>query len=201
MTTQTFNLELVPKGVPPIVHVSQYDKGQTWMFNILMDNQLYTIPSGSSVTVRGTKRDGTGFLYACTYSGSQVTVTEQQQMTVLAGDVTAELRIAKGSDIIATLNFIIRVEPTALSDDTVISETDIPIIEEISELIDQLPEIKEEMEGYSEDAEAWANGTRGGVPVGSSDPAYQKSAKYIADNFMGYVTDSQYSVLANLFAL
>ena len=62
MTTQTFNLELVPKGVPPIVHVSQYDKGQTWMFNILMDNQLYTIPSGSSVTVRGTKRDGTGFL-------------------------------------------------------------------------------------------------------------------------------------------
>lgn len=201
MTTQTFNLELVPKGVPPIVHVSQYDKGQTWMFNILMDNQLYTIPSGSSVTVRGTKRDGTGFLYACAYSGSQVTVTEQQQMTVLAGDVTAELRIVKGSDIIATLNFIIRVEPAALSDDTVISETDIPIIEEISELIDQLPEIKEEMEGYAEDAEAWANGTRGGVPVGSSDPAYQKSAKYIADNFMGYVTDSQYSVLANLFAL
>lgn len=201
MTTQTFNLELVPKGVPPIVHVSQYDKGQTWKFNILMDNQLYTIPSGSSVTVRGTKRDGTGFSYACAYSGSQVTVTEQQQMTVFAGDVTTELRIAKGSDIIATLNFIIRVEPAALSDDTVISETDIPIIEEISELIDQLPEIMEEMEGYSEDAEAWANGTRNGVPVGSSDPAYQKNAKWIADNLIGYVTDSQYSVLANLFAL
>lgn len=200
MTTQTFNLELVPKGVPPIVHVSQYDKGQTWKFNILFNNQAFSIPSGSSVNIRGTKPDGRGFMYACEYSGSEVTATEEQQMTAVAGDTTCELQITKGTEIIGTLNFILRVEAAALSDDAVISETDIPMIEEITEFIEQVPAIIDEMEGYSEDAEAWANGTRNGVPVGSSDPAYQKNAKWIADNLIGYVTDSQYAELAVLFS-
>ena len=31
------------------------------------------------------------------------------------------------------------------------------------------------------DSEAWAEGTRGGVPVGSSDPTYEKNAKYWAE--------------------
>ena len=30
---------------------------------------------------------------------------------------------------------------------------------------------------HAEDAEAWAEGTRGGTPIGSSDPVYQKDAK------------------------
>lgn len=200
MTTQTFNLDLIPNGIAPIVHVSQYDKGQTWLFNIVLENTLFTIPTGSSVVVQGTKKDGTGFQYPCTYSGSQVTVTEQQQMTILAGDVPAELVISKSGDIIGTLNFIIRVEPAALSDDTQISETDLPLIEEAAELAEQLTEIMAEIEGYAEDAEAWAQGTRNGQSVPSSDPAYQHNAKYYADNFVGYVTDSQYSAIQTLLS-
>lgn len=36
------------------------------------------------------------------------------------------------------------------------------------------------------DAEAWANGTRGGSAIGSSDAAYQKNSKYWADVTEGY---------------
>jgi hypothetical protein len=36
-------------------------------------------------------------------------------------------------------------------------------------------------QGKVEDAEAYAKGTRNGVAVGSSDPAYQNNAKYFAD--------------------
>ena len=133
--TQTYNLDIVPKGVPEIVHCSQYDKQSRLIeFNILKAGEAYTIPSGSAVTVRGTKKDHTGFEYTCSYSGSKITVVIEEQMTVFAGDVACELRITQGSDqILGTANGILRVEPTPLGDDTVISETQLPLLEEAIE--------------------------------------------------------------------
>lgn len=200
MTTQTFSLDLIPKGIPPIVHVSQYDKGQTWTVNITKDGSPFSVPAGSGVTVQGTKEDGTGFQYICTYSGSVVTVTEEQQMTVFAGDVPVEIRITKDDAIIGSLNFILRVEKAALADDTVISETDLPLIEEAVEIINQVPEIMAQIEGYSEDAEAWAKGTRGGDPVTSGDPAYHNNSKYYADNCIGMITDAQWSAIQTILS-
>ena len=191
MTSQTINLELIPQGVPPIIHVSQYDKGQTWLFNILKGGSAYSIPSNTAVTIQGTKADATGFQYACTYSGSQVTATETQQMTMFAGDVAAELAFTKGGDLIGTINFIIRVEPATLADDTLISETDLPLIQEAIEAV-------AEVKGYSEDAEAYAIGTRDGTPVASGDPAYHNNAKYYADNFIGMITDAQWAQIQTI---
>lgn len=191
MTEQTFNLDLIPDGIPPIVHVSQYDKGQIWKFNIILNNTLFTIPQNSSVTVQGTKKDGTGFQYPCTYSGSQVVVTEEQQMTIFYGDVKAEIVIVNGDDLIGTLNFIIRIEPAPLNDDTQISETMLPLIEEAAEIAERIPE----MVGYMETSEAYAVGTRNGVPVSSSDPAYENNSKYYAEHFIGYITDAQWAAI------
>lgn len=191
MTSQTFSLDLIPKGIPPIVYVSQYDKGQTWNIGILKDGSPFTVPGGSVVTVQGTKEDGTGFQYSCTFSGSQVVVTEEQQMTMFAGDVATEIRITNGGAIIGSLNFIIRVEPAALADDTVISETDLPLIEKA---IEDLPIVEE----YKEDAEAYAVGTRNGVPVTSDDPAFENNAKYYAENCIGMITDAQWAQIVNI---
>lgn len=158
-------LNLIPGGVPVIVNVSQYDKGQTLNFAIYDQGTLFTIPTGAEVSIQGTKPDGHGFAYSCTFSGSTVTATLQQQMTAVAGDVLTEIAISKSGNLIATANFILRVEKAALGDDTVISDTEIP---EIIALATQ----------QVEDAEAWANGTRNGVPVGSSDPAYHNNSYY-----------------------
>ena len=200
MTSQSIKIDLIPKGIAPIIHVSQYDKGQTWLFTVVLNDEPYTIPSGSSVTIEGTKEDGTGFQYACTYSGSVVTATEEQQMTVFAGDVPTQLRIVKDDDLIGTLNFIIRVEPAALADDTIISETDLPLIEQAVEILEHVPEVISEMDELKEDAEAWAVGTRGGEAVASTDPAYQNNAKYYAEHFVGYVTDEQYAAIHALLS-
>ena len=60
--TQTYNLDLVPNGPDAVVKCSQYDKGsRTITFNMFKESQPYTVPSGASVTVRGTKKDNTGF--------------------------------------------------------------------------------------------------------------------------------------------
>lgn len=199
MTTQSFNLDLIPQGVAPQVYVSQYDKGQTWLISLFVNNLPFNIPSGASVTIQGTKPDSTGFQYACTFADNVVTATEEQQMTVVAGKVPCEIVILSGGAKIASLNFCLAVEPAALSDDTQISETVLPLIEQAIELAEQIPAIIEEVEGFSEDAEAWANGTRNGTPVTSDDPAYQNNAKYYAENFVGFITDAQWAAIQALY--
>lgn len=186
MTTQTFDLDMIPNGVAPIIHASQYDKGQTWIFSIFADGTPFSIPAGAAVTIQGTKPDHTGFQYACTYSGNQVTATEMQQMTVLPGDIPTEIRITKDDDIIGSINFKIRVEPAALADDTEISETDLPLLEEAIQA--------------AKDSEAWAIGERGGVPVPSTDPTFENNARYYAEHFAGYIPDSMYNDIQTLLS-
>ena len=180
MTSQTINLDLIPNGVNPVINVSQYDKGQTWLFNVLVNGSAFNIPTGSSVTIRGTKRDSTGFVYACSFSGSTVTAIVQDQMTVCSGDQKGELRIEKNGDIIATMNFTIRVKPSALSDTTQISETDLPLIEQAVELMNEAPQIIAQMEGLEQDAEAWAKGTKNGAAVPSTAEQYHNNSYWYA---------------------
>lgn len=193
MTSQTINLNLIPGAIEPIIHVSQYDKGQTWTFNLFVGSQPFSIPSGSTVLVQGTKADKTGFQYACTFSGNVVTATEQQQMTVLAGKVPAEIVITKNNELIGSLNFIIMVEPAALRDDTIISETELPVIIDLAS-----EQVRE--------AEAWAKGTKDNVPVPNTAPQYQQNAYYwseVARSYMGAygITDQEWAQLNTLWAI
>ena len=194
MTSQTFNLDLIPQGVPPIIHVSQYDKGQTWFIKVFENGVPFEIPEGCGVTVQGTKPDNTVFQYACVYAGSIISATLMQQMTAVVGDVITEIRITQNNSaqIVGSLNFITRVEEGGINDSAVISETDISLIEQALELADRVPEIVQECEQYVIDsgenayyAEKYAAGTRNGTPVPNTDPAYQNNAKYYkeqADN-------------------
>ena len=193
MTSQTINLDLIPQGVAPIIHVSQYDKGQTWLFNAFTGDMAFSVPVGSSVTIQGTKPDGTGFQYACSFSGSTITAIEQEQMTVIAGKYPCEIAITSGGDLIASLNFYIMVEPAALSDDTVISETELPLIQQAIEAAQTVPALVE-------DAEAWAVGERGGVPVTSGDETYENNSKYYAEHCIGFITDAQWAQIEALLS-
>ena len=193
MTSQTINLNLIPQGVNPVIHVNQYDKGQTWYFYLYEGDVPFTVPAGSTVTIQGTKKDGTGFQYACTFTGNKVTATETEQMTLFYDKYPCEISITKDEALIGSLNFIIEVEQAPLGDDTVISESELPLLQQA---IEAAPLAL----GYSQDAESYAVGTRGGTAVPSTDPAYHNNAKYYADNFVGYVTDAQYSAIQTLLS-
>ena len=137
---QTIKLNLIPNynSLPQTVKLKQYDKtvsdvGKTLTFELYEADMPYEIPTDAVVTVRGTKSDKTGYEYECTFDGNQVYCNVEQQMTVFACKYDADLRITKDSNIIGTANFKIDVTESALADDTVISETELPLLEKAIE--------------------------------------------------------------------
>ena len=113
MTTQSFYLQMVPKGIHPVIRASQNDTGQTWLINLLFEKDPFIVPAGASVYIQGTKPNGSTFKELCSASGSQVTAIETQQMTNVCGDVKAEISVHLGDDVLNSINFIIRVEKRA----------------------------------------------------------------------------------------
>lgn len=128
------NLNIEKSGIKPRIKVSQYDKTLPQIRAALYsNNQAFEVPSGSTVYISGTKADNTGFKYECTYSGNTVTADITEQMTAFSGDVVVEFTIESSGSRKGTENFILSVEPAALADDVIISETDIPAIQRLSQ--------------------------------------------------------------------
>lgn len=184
MITQSINLNLIPGQVLPRVNVSQYDSGtRTLHMAIYNGNLAFSVPSGVTGVVQGTKPDRMGFQYAATVTaGSNIAEIDiTQQMTAVSGEVSCELVLSQGDNRIATINFIIFVEPAALTDDTIISDTELPLIEEAAELAEQIQGIIAQIDADADRAEGYAVGTKDGQPVPSTDPTYHNNSKYYAD--------------------
>lgn len=173
MITQKHDLDVTPSGVLPVINTSQYDVGRIIKFYLYNDSEVYDIPVGTSVLVNGIKPNGDAFSYSATYTENVVTVTLTDQMTVIAGEVRCELRLANGGNDIGTTNFTLLVEKAPFDSSIPISDTEIPAIIELART-----------EQYN--AEAWAVGQRNGVDVPNTDPAYHNNAKYWA----GHTTSS-----------
>lgn len=183
---QSINLQITPNGVIPTIYASQFDVGREITFNLYDGSTAYTPPVGSTIRFEGKKSDGNGFSYNCTYVDNVVTVVLTDQMTVFAEDVQCELRIADiNANDIGTLNVVLSVEKSPIDENTPMSDTEIPAIVELARA-----------EQYS--AEAWAEGTRNGVPVGPTDPTYQNNAKYYAEHSSGSISSLQDTDIQNL---
>ena len=218
MITQRTNVNLIPGRVNPRINVSQYDKGsRTLQFSLYNGDAAFNITSGMTALIQGTKPDGRGFqLPATVTTGSSVVTADlTEQMAIVAGDVVCELVILKNSEKLATANFILAVEPTALRDSAVMSDSELPLI--LAVATEQMenseawargtkngtavpstaPQYHNNAKYYAEsigvyghDAEAWAIGERGGVPVGSSDATYHNNSKYYSQQSSSYANNS-----------
>jgi hypothetical protein len=173
MVAYELDLNVIPGRVLPRLNVSQYDHGQTISFVLWTLNTPYSLPSGAAVSIAGTKPDGTGFIYACELQNNQPVATITEQMSAVAGEVTCELVIVVDGDRQGTINFIIDVEPAALRSDVPISETDIPVIQQIPEMVVEATE-------QAQIAEAWATGGEGG------EASATNNAKYWAEQSQSY---------------
>lgn len=167
---QVENLQYSPRGVAPIINVSQFDVGRTFKLIVFDGSSAIRLTDGLSVRVDGIKPDGHGFSYDDNISvtNNEYTITTKEQMTVVAGDVRCELRFSKNGYDVGTVNFLLKVEPSPINENTIISDTDLPDIIALAE-------------AQMLNAEAWAAGTKDGTPVGSSDPQYENNSKWYSE--------------------
>lgn len=186
------DLSLEKKGVPVRVPLSQYDNSIPQVrATIWSQGQHYTIPSGAMVFIAGTKQDKTGFMYEAAYSGYTVTFDITDQMTVFSGDVVVELIIQVGTERKGSANFVLEVERAALEEDIVISETDLPIIEELAKDVAEVQIAAEKAIHGALDSEAYAKGTRNGEDVSPDDEAYHNNSKYFSGISEDHSKDSE----------
>jgi len=210
MIVQRFNLNLIPNQSPVIVHVNQYDTGTGRLVATLYEGNEPYSPNGTAV-IQGTKPDGHGFQYTATLDGNVVTADLTEQMSPVAGDVRAQIVVTESSGETGTFVFIMRVQPSALPSDADMSESDYPLIEEAireaqeavetaQEAVERAQEAITETQENAEDSEAWAQGTRGGIPVEPTDPTYEHNAEYWAQYAERYAQGGLHYKASILFA-
>lgn len=108
---ERIKLNLIPSGVAPVVHVSQYDEGREFACDLFEGANVYTLDGTETLTVQVRKPDGHLVTESVTNtSDSYIVVTTTEQMCAVHGTNLANLKIEKGSIEIASLNFLMEVE-------------------------------------------------------------------------------------------
>ena len=139
MLTRTYDLDMIPGGIPLSIHLSQYDSDVTLVFQLYSSHGTLDIPANTTAEIRGTKLDGNGISAEATfeYVNSIPTVSAQvtKQMTAIAGRNTFELvltaTVGNAEYNLPSANFYLDVERAALDYDTLESKSEIMEIQEI----------------------------------------------------------------------
>lgn len=157
MLTIERSLNIYAAGIPQIISLSQYDDDFRLVFSLYTSEGEFTIPSGTTAEVMGTKVDGNGYSASASISGSTVTVTGNKQMTACAGRNVYEIVLTQSGKRLATVNFILKVERAALDADTIQSET---VLKELNAIIDSAATATEAAETATAAAESAAESAR-----------------------------------------
>ena len=189
MITHEINLDMVPGGKRSEIWLSQYDADFVIVANLFARTGTFTVATGTTAAVRGTKPDGNGFSANASISGNAVTITGDQQMTVVAGRALFEVTLYKNNKELSTANFIINVERAPLDKDTPASHSQTRELVSIEDHADDLITAANDINSKVSDSEAYAVGTRGGVAVDSDDPAYHNNSKYYAESLTGNLAE------------
>lgn len=174
MRTQSVILNLIPSGVNPVVHLSQYDQEDdgALLFNIYDGNVLADL-TGCTATIEGTKPDGTFYMYPCTVYSTYLTCAVNFQMTSIAGSYPAEVRINRGGENVGTINITMMVEPAGVGRVDV-SDTEIPsLLDDIETSVDEAEYWAHVAEHAVTGVASWNGRTGAVVPVAGDYDASQ----------------------------
>lgn len=203
---QTKNVNMIPDNSFPRIYLSQYDVGREMSFKLCDGSVSYTVPTGATVKLKGTKPSGFGFTETCTVSGSTATISSTAGMTDEYGAIACELVVEKTGLILGSTNLLLIVEKSAHPEGTTdgSQETVIPtltlLVERVeaaaSSVLDMTVEAQTLAAGsdatYSYDEET--NTATFGIPRGADGslasgvlaPTYSSSATYAVGDYVYY---------------
>ena len=83
---EALNLNLIPGGSSPVVHVSQYDIGRVFRFNLFEGAAVYTLDGTETIECNIRKLDGNIVTVGVTNTSSDyIEVVTTEQMTAIYG--------------------------------------------------------------------------------------------------------------------
>ena len=115
---EIIKLNLIPSGVNPTCHCSQYDNGRVIRIDLFDGLTPYVLQSGDTVTLNVRKPDNTIVTASltATQGNTYVNLVTTEQMCACVGYNLCDLTITNGSVEIGTLNFIMQVERDVIAD-------------------------------------------------------------------------------------
>lgn len=117
MTTQIFTINLIPKSkAAPVFYCDQYDHGGR-IFECLLKagNADYVPASAASVTIEGTKPDGSTFTHGASRltGANRVYADLYEDMTDVAGTVRIQVVVREGGNRTASELILLKVQRSA----------------------------------------------------------------------------------------
>ena len=116
-------LNIQPEGVPTTVLLSQNENGRTLLFYLVGFET--SIPNDATVTIAGTKPDGTVYSASGSVSSNVVTIAETVQMTAVAGVWPAKITITKSGETIAAGRIRVVIDPDPVAPGSVPSDSEL----------------------------------------------------------------------------
>ncbi len=136
MITHEFYLDMVSGERKSEIFLNQYDDDFQLKINLIAWCGEFSVSSGTTAVLKGTKVDGNGFIANCTINGTTVMVDGNKQLTAVAGKSTFELTLYNNGKELNSSTFIVNVKRAALDQNTLINDSDIKELSRIQELID-----------------------------------------------------------------
>ena len=130
MNTQYIRLNMVPAGVLPVMHVSQFDLGRP-LGVVVYDGSAEMDLDDYTVTIEATRTDGTPITAPVTTDGNIGAFTTTATMTNKDDLYPAQLVIIDGdSNRVASLPFMMRVVEAAMDENSAAIEEDEPLYQQ-----------------------------------------------------------------------
>ena len=158
---QTKNVNMTPNDTLPRLHLSQYDVGRELSFSLCDGAVTYSVPTGATVKLMGTKPSGFGFVETCTVSGSTASISTTSDMTDEWGAVACELVVEKSGIRLGSTNLLLVIEksphPEGTTDGS--QETVIPTLTLLVERVEAAASSVLDMEVVAETLPAGSDAT------------------------------------------
>lgn len=135
MNTQYIRLNMVPAGVLPVMHTSQFDIGRP-LGIVVYDGSAEMGMDDYTVTIEATRTDGTPITAAVTTDGNVGAFVTTATMTNKDDLYPAQLVIVDGdSNRVASLPFMMRVVKAAMDENSEAIEEDAPLYQQYNAAI------------------------------------------------------------------
>ena len=116
-------LEIQPTGIPTVVRLSQNENGR--QIRLTLRGQETDFPAGCLVTISGTKPDGVVYSASGELDGNVAVISEDTQMTAVAGMWKARVNVTYGGSTIATELIVFEVYADPVDPESVPSESEL----------------------------------------------------------------------------